>query len=193
MVNCRPTPSPDYVLPYHNPDNPPPLRSRGRVTHVRVPWWLSPTGSAPVPQDNKLRVLFLSFIQKLPLTLAVICLSTTNLTIGRLLYLTTLTHLSTITYNCRTTQSLIQTLTILQFLTPLVEPVLTCLFPVIWNITLYILETRSLSLIFGQLFISLFPPIYIDPQTIIMVVIALGTHSHMGLAVKAITLSPLLY
>ena len=53
------------------------------------------------------------------------------------------------------------------------------------------IETRNLSLIIGQISISLLPPIHIDPQTIIMVVIALGTRSHMGHAVKAITLSPL--
>jgi hypothetical protein len=53
------------------------------------------------------------------------------------------------------------------------------------------IETRNLSLIIGQISISLLPPIHIDPQTIIIVVIALGYRSQMGHAVKAITLSPL--
>jgi hypothetical protein len=53
------------------------------------------------------------------------------------------------------------------------------------------IETRSLSRIIGQISISLHPPIHIDLQTIIIVVIALGNRAQMGHAVKVITLSSL--
>jgi hypothetical protein len=159
------------------------------VTHVRVLWWLSLTGLAPVQDENKFLVSLFSFIRKLPITLAVICLSTNNCTTGRLLYLATLTHISTISHIYRTTQSITQTLTLYHFLTPSAKPFSTWILPILLGITPYMTETRSLSSIIGQISISLLPPIHTDPSTIIIIVIALCTRSQMDHAVMTVTLS----